>query len=687
MHLPLRQVAQRVKMPALFLIVCVFAFGLQIPWLGFYLDDWIILNAYNLGGAERLFEYAFLGNRPLVFWLWWIGFKLFGSAPIYWHIWALLWRWLTVVILWAGWRELWPRAPRQIAIAGLLFAVYPLFKQQATALTYSFHWICFFLYGLSIYLMIKSVRAERYFYPLMLGAVAAGFIQLFSQEFYTGLELLRPVVIWLALEGLIPDWKNRLKRTFFYWAPYLLILALYLVWRLALMPTPGSDRNAPGLMYGLFTTPLQSLVELATFFAQDLAEMLVGVWYQTVQPGLFTPSPLANLVAWALVGITCLLLLGFFKLWRPQPELSHSPAGLPAKPWYQTAIPFGFLAMILGFAPGWSIGRHIYDLSGMYNDRFGLAAMFGASILVVGLIEMLLRKESYRIVLACLLVALATGQNFRVTTNYRWSWEKQLRLYWQLKWRVPEIQPQTAILGEGALISYIGSWATISAFMQMYAPEDDVHFVDYWYYDISKIGLKPHIEDNQPIRDEKNFMRFDAPAQNSLVITFKPDEQQCLWVLSDRDQANRYLTEKERDALPLSNPSRILPVSDRTLRADIFGADIPHDWCYYFEKGDLARQFEDWDEVVRLWQEAEQKGVHPRVGIEYGPFIEGFARSGDFEQALNLTRKAYYPDYVMRNYLCQAWERIGQSAEDSPELRDALQHAVDDFGCEENILQ
>ena len=81
MHLPLRQVAQRFKMPALFLIVCVFAFGLQIPWLGFYLDDWIILNAYNLGGAERLFEYAFLGNRPLVFWLWWIDLNCSAQRP------------------------------------------------------------------------------------------------------------------------------------------------------------------------------------------------------------------------------------------------------------------------------------------------------------------------------------------------------------------------------------------------------------------------------------------------------------------------------------------------------------------------------------------------------------------------------------------------------------------------------
>jgi hypothetical protein len=322
----------------------------------------------------------------------------------------------------------------------------------------------------------------------------------------------------------------------------------------------------------------------------------------------------------------------------------------------------------------------------MYNDRFGLAAMFGASILIVGLIEMLLRKESYRVVLACLLVGLAVGQNFRTTTDYRWSWEKQLRLYWQLKWRAPELQAPTTIVGEGALIGSIGSWATTSAFVQMYAPEKDVHSVDFWYLDMGKADLTPHVEKNQPVIDEKSFMRYTAPENSSLVISYKPDEQQCLWVLSQNHESSRYNTEKESYALSLTNLDQILPVSNRTLRPDIFGAEIARDWCYYFQKGDLARQFQNWEEVVRLWQEAEQNGLHPRVGIEYAPFIEGYAHIGDFEGALALTRKAFFPDYVMRDYLCETWKRIGQTTEGAPARQDALQSAIDDFGCGAEIL-
>jgi hypothetical protein len=151
--------------------------------------------------------------------------------------------------------------------------------------------------------------------------------------------------------------------------------------------------------------------------------------------------------------------------------------------------PGGSAGYAVWLRPGWSIGRHISDLSGIYNDRFGLAAMFGASLLIVGLVELLLRKESYRVALLCLLVGLAVGQNFRYASDYRWSWEKQQRLYWQLHWRAPGLRAPTAILADGGLVAYIGSWATTSALAQMYAPEKDAHWMDYWYYDISKVDL------------------------------------------------------------------------------------------------------------------------------------------------------------------------------------------------------
>lgn len=668
--------------PLVLLLVCVLAFGLQIPWLGYYLDDWIILHALNIGGAERIFEYAFLGNRPLVFWLWWGAFRLLGSAPLEWHIWALLWRWLAVVMIWLGWRRIWPRHAQPVALAAVLFAVYPTFRQQPTALTYSFHWICFFLFGLSVYSMIRAVQNPHRYLPWSMLAVLSGSVQLFSQEFYVGLELLRPVLIWLALkEGQEAAGSKRLllAKVIQHWLPYLILLIGYVIWRFVVMPTPGSDRNTPDALMALINNPLAGVSTLVVMFAQDVVEMLAGIWYKTYRPDLWTLQPLSNIAAWAVALVTLALLLLARRMgWAAREEASPSA---DADHWDVTAAVLGFAAMIAGFLPGWAIGRHIYDLSGIYNDRFGLAAMPGAALLVVALCRMLLKRPALQVGCVLLLVALASGHHFRTTTDYRWSWERQRDLFWQLKWRAPALQQPTAILADGALVPYIGSWATISALEQMYAPAQDSVMAPYWYLELPKFDAEQYLADDSQIVDERNFLRYQAPARSSVVIDFQPDRQQCLWVLRPQDKGILALSENTRSALQLSNIAQILPEPNQPLRADIFGPEPAHGWCYYFEKADLARQLGDWQMVSDLWQQAQAAGQNPNNGVELIPFIEGFAYHGDWQQAMELTRRADFPHFDMQLALCNTWQAIEQNAPPSSARDETAAWARDHLGC------
>lgn len=677
--------------PVFILVIYLLAFGLQAAQLGYYLDDWIILNSYSRGGPPGLFYYAFWGNRPLVSWLWLIGFDLFQFNPLAWQIWAILWRWLAVVILWMALRRLWPRAEIQVSLAALLFAIYPLFRQQSSALTYSFHWICFFLWGLSILSMILAVQQPRRFVLWMSLSVVTGAAQLFSQEFFVGLELLRPAVLWLALGTGGVTGRERIKRTLLAWAPFLVLFIGYLAWRIHFMPTPGVDRNTPGMLYGLLTAPLSTLPKLVVMVVQDLIQILLGTWYETVQPSQIAITPISSLAAWGVAGLAFLASLGFFRwlsLHVDRGEGGDESATAEA-PWYRSAIPFGFLAVLLGFTPGWTIGAHITDLSGIYNDRFGLAAMFGAAILVVGLIEALIKTQTGRLVLACMLIGLGAGQNYRYATVYRWSWEKQTQLYWQLKWRAPELRRPTTVYGEGSIVSYLGSWATTSALSQMYGPATDPWFYDFWYRDVTKIDLDTELQNalksKNPLRLQMDSMQYEAPADSGLVIDFEPEKLQCLWVLGPQDKTNPYLSDKLAQAVPLSNLSQIIPTSSQTLDPLIFGQEPVHDWCYYYQKADLARQQQNWAGVVNLWQAAESQGKHPHVGVEYGPFIEGFAHSGDWSAALDLTRKADFPKYVMRSYVCSTWARIDGATPDSPEKQQALQTAIDDFECQDEL--
>ena len=50
---------------------------------------------------------------------------------------------------------------------------------------------------------------------------------------------------------------------------------------------------------------------------------------------------------------------------------------------------------------------------------------------------------------------------------------------------------------------------------------------------------------------------------------------------------------------------------------EIFQAEPAHTWCYYYQKIELARQQEDWPQVLDLWQQAQEGGHTPQHGYEY----------------------------------------------------------------------
>jgi hypothetical protein len=203
--------------------------------------------------------------------------------------------------------------------------------------------------------------------------------------------------------------------------------------------------------------------------------------------------------------------------------------------------------------PGWIIGRSISDPSGLYNDRFGLAAMPGVSLLLVGIIIMIIKSKRTQLLILSLLVALASGQHFRSTSEYRWSWEEQLRLYWQLKWRIPDLQPPVAVYGNGALIKFMGSWATVSALNLMYPTNVVSDLEPFWYFDLTKTKISSSVENNTPVFDRKNNLFFYANAKDSIVIQSNVFPSQCVWVLDINDKDNPFLTSEVRYALPLSN--------------------------------------------------------------------------------------------------------------------------------------
>ena len=128
--------------PLLFLSVLVFAFGILIPKLGFYWDDWPPLLIEKTQNARMFWDF-YRYDRPFSAWTYVVLFPILGTKPIIWQFFTLGIRWLTTVFVWMSIRELWPTHRKQAIWAAIVFAIYPSFDQQAISVAFSQHWICY----------------------------------------------------------------------------------------------------------------------------------------------------------------------------------------------------------------------------------------------------------------------------------------------------------------------------------------------------------------------------------------------------------------------------------------------------------------------------------------------------------------------------------------------------------------
>ncbi len=122
--------------------------------------------------------------------------------------------------------------------------------------------------------------------------------------------------------------------------------------------------------------------------------------------------------------------------------------------------------------------------------------------------------------------------------------------------------------------------------------------------------------------------------------------------------------------------------TEPSLPESIYGKQDHQTWCYYFEKADLARQYKQWDEVVRLWEESQSVGERADNGFEYIPFIEGYGHQENWEQVKLLTKSAKRITAGLEPNLCNALDRLKADAPASQERDDTIRDLKNNLKCE-----
>ena len=233
-------------------------------------------------------------------------------------------------------------------------------------------------------------------------------------------------------------------------------------------------------------------------------------------------------------------------------------------------------------------------------DRLLISVLFGASLLTTGLIDYLFKDDRRKEIFICLIIALAIGMQFQQSNSFRRDWENQKSFFWQLAWRAPALKSGTALVTERLPLQY-------EADLQLSAPlnlvyEPDAEKLSYMLlYTKNRLGgsILPNLSPGQPMEYRYRTVKFDGNTSNMIILQQPGDG--CLHLMDPNyvsEETYPGLPENLAKSIDLSNINQVEQNGDNmAVPSRYFGPEPARDWCYYFERAELARQYGDWEEV------------------------------------------------------------------------------------------
>ncbi|MEW6404162.1 MAG: hypothetical protein AB1649_20390 [Chloroflexota bacterium] len=668
---------EKFTVPAIILIIVLLAYGLLIPSMGFYWDDWPFAWLLRFFGPSDFIE-AFRPYRPLLGPIFAVTTTLFGGNPVVWQVIGLIVRFLLALEVWSVLRLTWPTQKRTLLWVVLLFTVYPGYHQQWVALTHvNQELIPLMLLLVSFAVTLLAVRNPRRLRSFTILAIVLQVLGLFSTEYFFGLEILRLLLLVFVFYDVEPERRLALRKAGTYWLPYLIVWILNAIWTFAY------HRSAAYNSYDIsvLSSPSMSLLGLGNEILTTFSLSAFTSWLGTFQPFAVIDGSLTQLLALAILLLSGVLV---FALMRPMGGDLADQGQMQNNRWSLQAMLIGAVGIFAGRLPSWAAGLPLkveFDY-----DRFMLSIMLGASLFIVGLGTFILKDGKRQIVILSLLIGLSTAYQFTLANTFRRDWANQQDFFWQLAWRMPGLEENTVLLTSELPLKYASDLQTTAALNWMYAPDLAERNMPYaLLYIKTRFNslLLPSLRPDEPITFQYRTVPFSSSTSNVVVI-YK-DADGCLRVLDpvygngDTVPGVSYFL---ATAIPLSDTNRIQvdasqPEMDRTL----FGSEPEHGWCYFYEKAELARQQLDWEQAIKLYKQAQKDDLAPSVPVENLVFIEAYAGTGDVDTALKLTDQTIRAQETLCPAIYTLWDRILQSASGQSFDVSMIEQHIAQSGC------
>ena len=634
----------------LILLTTVITYGVSIPSLGYYYDDWYLLWSGQARGAESIIS-LFSTDRPFMGVIYSYDYRLLGDNILNWHLYALLWRFLCGLAFFWILRLVWPRQKYMTALMTVLFIVYPGFLSQPDANTKQNHLFGFGTALFSIAFMLQGLKTNsrvwKIVYSLISIILTANY--LFIYEYMIGLEGMRLILLGLTLfQNGFTELRAFLKRIVRIGWPYPLVMAGFLYWRLFIFEGSRNATDANQLALNYRSDWLSMSFRLIFETLKDFLDTTVFAWF--VQPfhlyatAKYTNLFLSFLIAGIVIGLVWLYSLLSRKWWEDELNEAETPMLIKNFLW------IGALITLCAITPVVLSARE-FNPTDAYKS-YGLHPTAGVVILIAGLILMLQSKFRQWGILT--LIGISVSTQLLNAMNWARYWDYQRETWWQLTWRAPDIKNNTLVMAyltpDFAFQQDYEIWGPVNL---IYRPGQskiprisaEVLNQDTAINILRGDVLSRHMRDFSLRRDFTKLLLVSLPAENScihvidgMLPVYSEYESLLIRRVGAYSMINRISPEGKAPVPPVA----------------VFGAEPAHDWCFYYQKASLARQTGDWEEIGRLYDETVAKNLHAADKSEVFPFLEGLVNSGRYDDARKLVERDVKGSDVLRYYFCES---------------------------------
>ena len=639
------------RFPILLLLVCFLAYGVFIPFLGFYWDDFPYMWFKHTTGILGVVK-AIALDRPVLGIFYAIPMAVLGEIPWKWQIFAIICRWIFILSVFEFLKRVFPENLWQNKFLILLFSVFPGFTQQWISVIYSHIFINFALYFYSLSLFVGLLEQEKHHWSRLILPVSLSVLCLLATEYMAGMEVLRPFIIYKILSTKNPDstLSERFKKTLTEWAPYLTAVLLFIYYRIFL---------AVSVLYkvqkldNLTTNPLSTIFNLIEVQLLNIYTSTVLAWGQIFKP--LSELNISSLFTKAYLAMTfAVFLITFFLLnWKIR-FISQNYLG--NKKWGLELLIGSFLTLFFVGIPFWA--ANLRPEIHFPNDRIYIPFMLGSSALIFLLIWVFIKKRFIFSLLFSLVFSLSLSYQVYQANNYRIEWDYLKQFFKQISWRIPSLEKNTILVTDELPLQYFSDNSLTAAFNWVYSKEIQNFQLPYMInYTKSRLGGSlPSLEPGTKITHNYRTLTFKGSTDQLILFYHNPPG--CVHIADpELDTFNPLIPKEIRPFASLSRFDLILKNEDKN---SVFFIENKSDssWCFYYQKASLAVQNQDWSEAARLGDLAFSKNDYPNDATERLPFIEAYAMVGDWKKAIDLSNQTIQVSDLYRPIVCKLWERI-----------------------------